>query len=50
MKRYLVTYDFASYDYEHTIVYADSKSEVRKIMRREVGSTVRIREIEEVNL
>ena len=46
MKRYLVTYGFADYDYEHTVVYADSKAEVRKIMRREIGSRVKIHEIE----
>lgn len=46
MKRYLVTYGFADYDFEHTVVWADSKAEVRKIMRREVGSGVKIHEIE----
>ena len=47
MKRYLVTYGFADYDYEHTYVYADSKREVRAVMRREVGKNVVIHEIEE---
>ena len=48
MKRYEVSYGFGSYDYERTFVYADSKAEVRRIMRREVGSGVVIHEIEEV--
>lgn len=47
MKRYFVTYGFADYDYEHTFVYADSKREVRKIMKRDVGTNVVIHEIEE---
>ena len=46
MKRYSVTYDFADYDYEHTFVYADNKAEVRKIMRNQFGTRVKIREIE----
>jgi len=47
MKVYYVVYSFGSYDYEHTHVYADSKREVRKILKNQFGSNVVIHEIEE---
>ena len=46
IKVFYVVYSFGDYDYEHTRVYASSKKEVRAIMKREVGSNVRIIDIE----
>jgi len=47
MKVYSVVYSFGSYYREHTHVYAESKREVRKIMKNQFGSSVVIHEIEE---
>ena len=46
MKVYCVVYSFGSYYREHTHVYADSKREVRRILKNQFGSGVVIHEIE----
>ncbi len=46
LKVYYVVYSFGSYYREHTHVYAESKREVRKIMKSQFGSRVVIHEIE----
>lgn len=47
MKTYYVTFDFGSYICEHTYVYADSKRQVKAIIKRQYGNDARIRTIEE---
>ena len=46
MKVYYVVYSFGSYYREHTHVYADSKREVRRILKNQFGSGVVLHEIE----
>lgn len=45
-KKYYVTYDLSDYDYEHTVVYAHNKWEVKRIMKHQYGTNVIIRDIE----
>ena len=48
MKIFDVCYDLADYEYEHTRVFCDRKSQVRRIMDDQFGKVVKIRYIKEI--
>ncbi len=49
MNTYAVTFDFADYICEYVRVYADNKTQVRRIMRDQYGKEVKIRDIEQLD-
>ena len=48
MNTYLVTFDFADYEFEVVKVYAKRKSEINRIMKNQYGRNVKIHDIEKI--